>query len=144
MKLTAHYREKTSWNHAGIVFVDETGLTVAHVLPKGSGYTQLTETETETLVQSILTALEGAELEIPDRSGGYASPAPSWLSGSASGGGGGRGAIPRSSALPDEIPRNEAGEVIVPPRSKTETPEQKRLRRALRSLRNKERAEKVA
>lgn len=142
MKLTARYRDKTSWNHAGLIFVDEEGRSVAHVLPKGAGYTQLTEAETEVLVQSLLAALEGAKLEIPDRESGYATPAPAWLS--ESGSSGGRGAVPRSSALPpeDQIPRNADGEVIVPPRSKTETPAQKRLRRALRSLRNRERAEK--
>lgn len=65
---------------------------------------------------------------------------PSWIDQS-----GARSPVKRAAiVIGEDVPRDSTGEIIVPSRRKDETPEEKKIRRALRKARNQERAAKGA
>lgn len=146
MRVAAVRREPTAWNNAGIRLVADDGRTIVTLLPKGAGYLNLTAAEQESVVDALLAAIGDQELEIADRPDEYADRMPDWMAAAGGGRAAGGAVAPGEVRIPAglEVPRDADGVVIVPARQKVETPEQKRVRRALRKIRNAERDAKAA
>lgn len=131
------------WSEDGLgLFEPGTDRMVILLRPRALTYRNLTEEEATGIVDRLLELLPDS-VEIPDADDEYRSVKPSYA-GIGQSGGAGRGSFSGPAPLsPDKIVRAEGGEIQVPARRKDETPEEKRLRRQLRRLRNKEREAKA-
>lgn len=134
---------KGKWSEDGLgLYEPGTDRLVILLRPRCLTYRQITEVEATAIVDRLLELLPDS-IEIPDADDEYRSRPPSYV-GIGQSGGASRGSVSGPSTLsPDQIVRAEGGEIQVPARRKDETPEEKRLRRQLRRLRNKEREAKV-
>jgi hypothetical protein len=120
---------KSSYNHSSIRLMTEDGRQIIGMIPRETGHYHLTDDEAEAIVLALLEHLPD-EIEIPEREDGYGLKKPAYVAiaeGSATG----------EVRVPPQVQTNEHGEIIVPPRSKNETPEQKRIRRAARRAKRK-------
>lgn len=148
MDVMLRVRPATAWNGESIYVCsgEDFETPIAVLIPVGVGYHSLKSDQSENIVRAILEQMDERVFEIEGAVEDFKGRKPDYLrvaSGDQTGAAGGL-RVRGSSSLPSEVPRNEHGEVIVPPRLKVETPEYKRTRRALRSLRNKEREAKEA
>src|SRR5690606_13214163 len=112
---------KTSHNHSSIHLINETGRPVITLTPREMGHFRLTDDEAEAIVLALINQMPD-EIELPDREDGYGLVKPKWVDTGAT--------SVENIRVPVDVPRNEHGEIIVPPRHKNETPEEKRIRRA--------------
>jgi hypothetical protein len=135
VRLKAIARPETALSRAGLILIDaETEAKIAHLHVSGFGYTTLTGEEMEELTAGISWLLDTGNLTLKDREGGWReATVPSYVQKEV-------GPV----RIPAQVKLDEHGTIIVPPRQKNETPEERRVRRAARRAKRKMEAAKAA